>query len=310
MNRAKNPKVQAAFARVPEDTKPHLVTEEAVGYFVEENSDLPFAQKVIAWFRAKLKEWVKAAGLRDRPGLIRWINELTESDLIYMAQSSVRAAKNADTIAQNDGVMASVSRQYIDSIDQLESVSEDDAYLADELLDNGAKITPDGMVRVYHRTSKENAAAIKEKGVMTAKEDGVFFSTNETGQAEGYGDAVIALDIPLGSLRLDDSFGNEAHVAVPTKRAGQPLNVSQWIVSNDDTKASRTQPQPIWEKGKTEVAGHQGIEAAWPIDDFADNGFPLSMTVYATDRPSSYLILENIGDGEFAITEAVVDETG
>ena len=98
--------------------------------------------------------------------------------------------------------------------------------LASELKDNGAEIDADGMVTLYHRTSPENAANIEKTGVMRGEEDGVFFSTAKTGQADGYGNSVVRIKAPIESVQLDDAFGNEAHVRIPTKRAGASVRVS------------------------------------------------------------------------------------
>lgn len=109
------------------------------------------------------------------------------------------------------------------------NVDEDLQALASELLDNGAQITPDGRVRLFHRTNEQAAQAIRTTGSMTGKEDGLFFSTSQDGQTDGFGDAVVELHIPLDQLQLDDVFGNEAHVRVPLQRAGQRLNVGNWL---------------------------------------------------------------------------------
>lgn len=117
----------------------------------------------------------------------------------------------------------------VSSAADIQGLNERDSDLAEELLSNGAKITTKGEVFVYHRTSKENAAKIKQTGKMTAKEDGIFFSTSESGQAEGFGDEVVRLKVPLSNLDLDDVFGEEAHVKIPLKRAGQILDVSDMM---------------------------------------------------------------------------------
>jgi len=109
--------------------------------------------------------------------------------------------------------------------------------LSEELSNNGAEIDEDGMVTVYHRTSSEKKSQIEESGKMTGLEDGVFFSTKETGQAEGYGKAIVKLKIPVEELQIDDTFGNEAHVRIPTAKAKQEVDVSSYLrQAQPDTK--------------------------------------------------------------------------
>lgn len=126
------------------------------------------------------------------------------------------------------GVLFQGGPTYVTDASQI-NVDQDLQDLASELLDNGAQITPDGRVRVFHRTSQAAADGIRKTGVMSGKEDGLFFSTKRDGQNTDYGDAVVELYIPLDKLQLDDVFGDEAHVRVPLQRAGQKLNVNQWL---------------------------------------------------------------------------------
>jgi predicted GNAT family acetyltransferase len=111
-----------------------------------------------------------------------------------------------------------------------------------ELSDNGATINPDGTVVVYHRTSKEKADAIVKNNEMFGLEDGVFFSTSEKGQAEGYGDVVVKMNVPIEQIQIDDTFGNEAHVRIPTKKANQKISVAKF--SPQLTKTEGTKPAP------------------------------------------------------------------
>lgn len=111
--------------------------------------------------------------------------------------------------------------------DELEDVYD----TMDELTDAGAEITSDGSVIVYHRTSAENKEKIEQNGEMFGLEDGLFFSTKRDGsQAEGYGDAVVKLKIPLEKLQLDDKFPDEAHLRLPTKKANEKVNVKDYQI--------------------------------------------------------------------------------
>jgi hypothetical protein len=111
-----------------------------------------------------------------------------------------------------------------------------------ELSDNGATINPDGTVVVYHRTTKDKADAIVKNNEMFGLEDGVFFSTSEKGQAEGYGDVVVKMNVPIEQIQIDDTFGNEAHVRIPTKKANQKISVSNF---SPQVAKPTTQPSPF-----------------------------------------------------------------
>jgi len=87
----------------------------------------------------------------------------------------------------------------------------------DEIKDNGAEIDNNGFVTLYHRTSPENKKKIMDTGKMFGEEDGLFFSTKEKGQNEGYGNEVIKFKIPVEKLEIDDAFGEEAHLRMPAK---------------------------------------------------------------------------------------------
>lgn len=127
--------------------------------------------------------------------------------------------------------------EFVESLEQIQGLTDDAAALADELLDNGARIATDGTVLLYHRTTPASAQEIRNTGKMTGKEDGLFFSTAPDGQIEGYGEAVVELRIPLSELMLDDVFGDEAHVRLPTSGAGSSVDVSNWIPPLQDLPA-------------------------------------------------------------------------
>lgn len=144
-------------------------------------------------------------------------------------------------------------------------VAGDALYDAQDLIDTvrdvGAEVDDNGYVTVYHRTSPENAERIRQTGVMKAKEDGVFFSTKELGQNEGYGDAVVALRIPAEKLELDDIFDDEAHVKIPLGRQRQ-VNVAEYLVKPEN--AVYNAGNPVKEgtpNGREEIAG-RGADAA------------------------------------------------
>ena len=106
--------------------------------------------------------------------------------------------------------------------------------LIDEISDF-ADVDENGLVSVFHRTSKSNADKIRKSGNFTPKEDGIFFSTKPDGQTSGYGDEVVELKIPADKLELDDLFDGEAHLKLPAKR-NKPNDISPFIQEPVDVK--------------------------------------------------------------------------
>ena len=106
-----------------------------------------------------------------------------------------------------------------------------------------SKITDDGLVTVYHRTTAENAKQIRDSGTMTPKEDGLFFSTSTKGQAEGFGDEVIEMQVPADRLLLDDLFDAEAHLRLPAI-ANKPNSIKEYLLP-DKFATAKDQPFTI-----------------------------------------------------------------
>ena len=64
---------------------------------------------------------------------------------------------------------------------------------------------------------------------MFGDEAGIFLSTKIDGQAKGFGDTIIELNIPPNKLELDDVFGDEAHLKIPTKNIGDKIDISNYL---------------------------------------------------------------------------------
>lgn len=116
--------------------------------------------------------------------------------------------------------------------------------MADEIQSVGAKINPDQTVTLYHRTTPEAAAEIRKTGKMFGKEDGIFFSTKPNGQAVGYGSDVVEVNVPLSKLELDDIFKDEAHLKIPTSKAGDVVKVNVAQPSIGDVKTASKIQEP------------------------------------------------------------------
>jgi hypothetical protein len=96
----------------------------------------------------------------------------------------------------------------------------------------GAQVSDKGVIRVYHRTTPEAKEKILSSGVMSGKEDGLFFSSKKEGQNAGYGAGVVALDIPAARLQLDDEFDDELHFRLPTEKAGQKVDIRKYLAKD------------------------------------------------------------------------------
>lgn len=83
-------RVVDAFGRVPADTAPHLVSEEALGYFVEANPRLPFTSRVLSWFKAQVVKIADHLPAVDQSRLATWARALSPDDLVYMASAATR----------------------------------------------------------------------------------------------------------------------------------------------------------------------------------------------------------------------------
>lgn len=96
--------------------------------------------------------------------------------------------------------------------------------LAKEILLVGGIITEDGKAVLYHGTTAEAAAKIKESGKMVGKEPNLFFSTKKDGLILDYGKSVVEVQIPLEKLELNDIFDDELHLTMETQ-PNRPTNI-------------------------------------------------------------------------------------
>ena len=99
--KATNTKVQAAFDRVPADTKVEDKLEEALAYFIEHNVDSPLSKRIIEAFRQLVRAIGNAIKGTDKLKFMQWANKLTETELRNMAVSALR---NAPSDLQFDNV--------------------------------------------------------------------------------------------------------------------------------------------------------------------------------------------------------------
>ena len=92
-----------------------------------------------------------------------------------------------------------------------------------------SKINDDATVTVYHHTKKDIKDLVYKTGGMKGAEDGVFFTTKKDGEAITFGDNIISANIPIEMLDIDDDFGDELHLRIPTDKIGQIVDVSKFL---------------------------------------------------------------------------------
>lgn len=99
----------------------------------------------------------------------------------------------------------------------------------EEIKAANGEVDEHGNVILYHRTTTEAKQLIENTGTMIAKENGLFFSTKEKGQNEGYGEAIVKLAIPVEKLVMDDCFADEIHFCYPLNRT-RIADVSNYLI--------------------------------------------------------------------------------
>lgn len=165
--------------------------------------------------------------------LLLGYKSVTQSDI-----SDSRIPQDKTTVKNNISENTENDTKTIKSLS--ERVSGDELLNAEDLIDVvksvGGEVDNNGYITLYHRTTEQAKEKILSSGKMTAKEDGIFFSTKKDGQAVGYGDSVIEMRIPAEKLILDDIFDDEAHLRYPLENINSVLNVSEYINSENDTE--------------------------------------------------------------------------
>ena len=97
--------------------------------------------------------------------------------------------------------------------------------LAKTIKDVGGEITKDGMVKLYHATTKESKEEIDRTGLMYGKEGKIYFSTKKDGEIKGYGDSVVEVELPIEELELNDLFDDEAHLTLDSIKPMQKVSI-------------------------------------------------------------------------------------
>lgn len=172
---------------------------------------------------------------------VAWIDTLqgqyAKTDIQESVQNEVQKEVQKETETQENAI----------KLDQ--RVSGDELLNAQDFIEEvksvGAKVDDNGYVTVYHQTTSENANKIKGTGKMSAKENGIFFSTSKNAQqSEGRGTEKLEFKIPAEMLELDDIFSDNADVKIPLNNNNQLLDVSEYLINNQtDTEETNTSTQ-------------------------------------------------------------------
>lgn len=189
-----------------------------------------------------------------------------------ISQSSQNVNTNNEkySLPETDNDAENVEDIYGFKIKQGVEVNEDLLELL-SIYDKNAKVDTNGNVTVYHRTTADAAEKIRQTGIMTAKEDALFFSSEDSGYASDYGDTVITLKIPSTILEVNDVFDGEVHFDLPLryKNGVYSLNVSRYLkdtgakfsIAEDMTELDKKYLSAI-QKGDTVTAQKLVDEAA------------------------------------------------
>ena len=213
--------------------------------------------------------------------------------------SSIRTKGENNTkfsLPETDRYVKNINDIYGYKIKQGIKVNEDLLELL-SIYDKNAKVDTNGNVTIYHRTNADAAEKIRKTGIMIAKEDALFFSSEDNGYASDYGDTVITLKIPSTVLEVNDVFDGEVHFDLPLryKNGVYSLNVSQYL-KDTDTKFSLS--EPVEEKGNL-IAVHN-IYTDKLVKSLKLGGFPM---------PSIAVIKSDMGHAKYGECSFVFDKS-
>lgn len=89
--------------------------------------------------------------------------------------------------------------------------------VVEDLLKRGVEVRENGTAILYHATNPTSAEQILKEQAMFGEEDGLFFSTSPHHQISGYGSVILAVEVPVHKLILDDEFSTEQHYRITVR---------------------------------------------------------------------------------------------
>ena len=135
MRKMGNKQVIDAFNRVPADTNPGHVTEEAAAYLVQNHPDLTISQKIIAYIRKAIRKLGASLKGMDKVKFFQWANTLTPEDIVSMATEATQNAPETLRQANREGLFKGDRQQQFYS--QLRKVFRD---APDKIFGNGKQV--------------------------------------------------------------------------------------------------------------------------------------------------------------------------
>lgn len=91
-----------AFDRVPKKTRPEYITEEALGYFVQNNTESSISERLAAWFKKVVRAIGDVLPVVQQSAIWKWADTLDGADLRVMAAGVLKAYNKADDCLMSD----------------------------------------------------------------------------------------------------------------------------------------------------------------------------------------------------------------
>ena len=82
--------VVKAYGRVPQSTLPEFVSEEALGYLVQEKPELDIVGRTLSWFKGAVRALGQTVPFLGRSTIGKWADKLSVSDLQDMASGALQ----------------------------------------------------------------------------------------------------------------------------------------------------------------------------------------------------------------------------
>lgn len=194
----------------------------------------PILIDVESYYKNKRGQYNVMLSAHGRSSINNYINKLLNNGgtIVYQNKKKIQSLIDGGKVQYQDSIFSvsnnsfSLSDQNVNNQANREVLNELDAQGIPYTADN------DGNITLYHRTSQEAANEILRTGKMKTSEDGLFFSTAREGSNNtGYGDAVVELKVPAGKLEVNDLFGDEASMRLPTGNSRE-VDVSEYLTDN------------------------------------------------------------------------------
>jgi hypothetical protein len=223
-------RVQRAWESVPADTKPHLQAEEALGYLVEQNPNMPIAKRFLAWFRAQVRRLAAPLKGAEKLRFIKMLTDLTVNDLIYMATAATRDVTSMPTAQQDTRKSSTQPTTMATNMNTAYDKDYEDA-------------KRDGYRRLYHG-SAERLSSIKDDG--NSRFGGLFASADiDAAKANAYGSD--AKTVHYMDVKKEDIATNSDLAEYDIRKMFEHLSDDENPIT--DSEYETLEDMIIWDKG-------------------------------------------------------------